>query len=155
MNHCGRVRSIAQWPFRSGNLRPLFLFLGMVCSSLCYGQTTVQWREGFEDEDFWDRWHVEGGAWAVGVPTSGPNKSFAGNRCAGTVLDGDYPPDADARLVRDRVFIVPAATEHPRLRFWHWYRGAAGDVRSVEIKVGTGPWQPISPVSGWDGQDWS
>lgn len=119
------------------------------------GQATVLWKEGFEDEDFWDRWHVEDGIWAVGVPTSGPGKAFAGARAAATVLDGDYPPNADARLVRDRVFIVPPASEHPRLRFWHWSRLATGDSRSLEVKVGNGPWQPITPVSGWNGEEWS
>ena len=114
------------------------------------------WKEGFEEnEEHWDRWHVEGGVWATGSPTSGPEKAFSGARCAATVLNGDYPPETDARLVRDRVFVVPAASEQPRLRFWHWFRGGADSARAVEVKVGAGPWQAVTAASGWSSEDWT
>lgn len=155
MKICRFLRPLTQWLAVRGNVRPVLFLAFLLLVPRCFGQATVLWKEGFEEEDFWDRWHVEGGVWAVGSPTSGPGKTFAGARGAATVLDGDYPPGTDARLVRDRVFIVPQATERPRLRFWQWFRGAPGDVRTVEIKVGTGPWQTIVAVSGWDGDDWS
>jgi hypothetical protein len=135
------------------------LFLAALAwSGLCYGQSTTVWKEDFEQDDFWDRWHVEGGVWAVGTPTSGPKQAFAGARSAGTVLDGNYAPSTDARFVRDgggRAFIVPPASEHPRLRFWQWFQGAEGDTRTVEVKVGAGPWQPIVAASGWTSEQWS
>ena len=141
---------------RFGNLRPVFLFFGLVFANLSAAQASVLWKEGFEDaEEPWDRWHVEGGLWAVGTPTSGPNRAFTDARCAATILHGDYPPGADARLVRDRPFTVPPASDQPRLRFWHWFSGGPGSSRAVEIKVGTGPWQAITAASGWTGADWA
>src|SRR2546426_6940915 len=54
-------------------------------------------------------------------------------------------------------FAVPASINYPRLRFWHWYSfaGAAylglgvydeGSYGFVEIKVGAGTWQQVSPT---------
>src|SRR6478609_7920406 len=141
------------WRRFRGKLSPALGLVALLWANLCLGQTTI-WSEGFESDAMWDSWHVEAGVWAVGAPTSGPNKAFAGNRCAATILDGNYPPSADARLVRDQPFKVPAASDHPRLRFWQWWRGGKGATRTVEIKVGNGPWQPIAAASGWDGIDW-
>jgi hypothetical protein len=148
-----RLRSGTQLARRAGSWVPLLLCFAWSLNS--FGQTVSLWKEGFETDDFWDRWHVEGGVWAVGTPSSGPNQAFAGSRCAATVLDGDYPPNADARLVRDQVFIVPAASDQPRLRFWNWYQGAPGDTPTVEIKVGTGSWQPIAALSGLGTNSWN
>jgi hypothetical protein len=136
-------------------LRPFLFLVVLMWAASCFGQATVLWNEGFETDAFWDFWHVEGGVWAVGTPTTGPGRAFAGLRCAATSLDGNYPPGADARFVRDREFVVPAATDNPRLRFWHWFQGGPGALRTVEVKVGTAPWQSISPVSGWVSDDWS
>ena len=123
--------------------------------ALCSAQTAVLWKEGFESDDFWERWHSEGGVWSVGSPTKGPEKAFAGARCAGTLLEGDYPPGIDTRLVRDRVFIVPPEAQNPRLRLWHWFRGGPGAARALEIVSGPGPWQPLLAVSGWTSDDWT
>lgn len=150
-----RLWSIAQWTSRAGKFVPIFLFFATMLSWNCLGQATVVWKEGFElDEDPWERWHVEGAVWAVGTPTSGPQRAFAGTQCAATVLNGNYPPGADARFVRDRVFTVPPATEQPRLRFWHWFRGAPGSTRTIEVKVGAGEWQAVEVASGWSNEDW-
>src|ERR1041385_2128737 len=95
-----RIGPFAQRPVGRGNLRPIFLLLALVCASgACCAQTTVLWSEGFEDDSYFESWHMEGSVWAVGVPTSGPGKAFAGIRCGATVLDGNYPPGADARFV--------------------------------------------------------
>jgi hypothetical protein len=129
----------------------------LVWSGACLGQTTILWREGFEaNEDYWSRWSVDGGVWNIGVPTSGPGQAFAGAQCAATVLDGNYPPNTDARLIRDESFIVPAAAQLPRLRFWHWFDGGTGAVATVEVMVvGTGTWQPLSPTPGWITNQWT
>jgi hypothetical protein len=104
-------------------------------------------------------WFVESGTWEVGVPTSGPaansagRRAFAGTNCAATVLGGSYDSSVDSRLVSP-AFVVPAVTENPRLRFWHWYSTAGpycpfncdeGSYAFVELRIGTNAWRQISP----------
>jgi len=106
------------------------------------GDADTLWSETFEGD--WTRdWHVDAGTWEVGVPTSGPNKPYRGQKCAATVLAGTYPANANTRLIRHTSFIVPSADQKPRLRFWHWYSFAGGDGGKVHIKVGNGAWQLI------------
>src|SRR6266540_2067042 len=78
--------------------------------------------ESFEEGEVWERWYVTAGTWQVGVPTAtdGPGP-HAGTKCAATRLGGNYQDGADTYLVSPE-FVVPAAAENPRLRFWHWYR---------------------------------
>ena len=129
----------AQWPIRAVVLGLNDLPGGSVLGAFGVREAPVLWKEGFEQDDFWDRWHVDtGGLWAVGTPSTGPGSAFAGLRCVATALTGNYPPSADTRMVRDQVFKVPAAADHPRLRFWHWWQGGVGDTRTVEIKAGAG-----------------
>lgn len=116
----------------------------------------IVWYQSFETDAFWDQWHVEGGVWAVGRPTVGPAASHPpGVRCAGTVLNGNYPASADARLVRDEPFLVPPASEYPRLRFWHWNSNYPEDPCTVEIQPVGGGWMPISPSYIWDSSAWT
>src|SRR4029079_13034728 len=91
----------------------------------------------------------------IGSPESGPARAFAGVNCAATRLTGDYPVLANARLGRDRIFIVPDASANPRLRFWQWFKGAPGSTRTVEIRLGTGDWQELAPTFNWSDTDWS
>ena len=54
----------------------------------------------FEDwESGIGTWYVTNGQWQVGVATAGPDNAHSAANCAGTVLDGDYSPLADTRLV--------------------------------------------------------
>ncbi|MCK6620794.1 MAG: T9SS type A sorting domain-containing protein [Calditrichaceae bacterium] len=104
---------------------------------------SVLWSEDWEGNWIVD-WHVEAGSWQVGTPSSGPNSAYNGQNCAATVLAGNYPPNANTRLIRHTSFIVPNANQNPRLRFWHWYSISSGDQATVQIKVGAGNWQTIS-----------
>jgi hypothetical protein len=109
----------------------------------------VLWSESWEDN--WTlRWHVDGGTWQVGVPTSGPDDAFAGRNCAATILDGPYPEPANSRLIRDATFVVPAADQSPRLRFWHWFSFDCGDYgrRGMDATFD----RPVS-LRGLDGAD--
>lgn len=96
-------------------------------------------------EDGLNHWSAEKGTWEVGKPLTsvGPGKAYSGENCAATVLAGEYTDYADARLVSPK-FIVPAADQNPRLRFWHWYSFSASDYGKIQIKVGNGNWQDIS-----------
>jgi hypothetical protein len=91
-------------------------------------------------------WSVDAGTWQVGKPTSGPGAAYVGANCAATVLAGNYAAAVDSRLISPS-FIVPAANQNPRLRFWHWYSFAAGDSGVVEVKpVGSSTWISVSPM---------
>lgn len=48
-------------------------------------------------------------------------------------------------MIRHTSFILPAAEQNPRLRFWSWFDFSAGDYGLVQIKTGSGEWQTISP----------
>ncbi|MBG0858682.1 MAG: choice-of-anchor J domain-containing protein, partial [Bacteroidales bacterium] len=75
-----------------------------------------------------------------------PGKANAGSKCAATVLAGNYPANANTRLIRHTSFTIPSADQNPRLRFWHWYYIFSGDQGIVQIKVGSGDWQTISEI---------
>ena len=93
-------------------------------------------------ETGWEGWYTDNAAiWQVGRPTSGPGNAHSGTNCAATVLGGDYPDDANARLVSP-AFVVP--TDSPRLRFWHWWSFSGGDWGQVQIRVGTSNWVALS-----------
>ncbi len=135
-----QCRSIAQ------RLLPLiFISFGfaMLLPSLSMSQTIdTLWFEGWEG-NWQDNWDVTFGTWEVGAPTSGPDSAHSGQHCAATVLGGDYPPNANTQLVRHTPFVVPSASQNPRLRFWHWFSMTGVDAGSVQIKVGNGVWQTI------------
>jgi hypothetical protein len=129
---------------------------------------TVLWSETFADGNGNSRWSADAGVWQIGSPTIGPETNSAGYRtypatngpyCATTGLTVNYPAGMNSRLIRIATFIVPAANNFPRLRFWHWYSFASfnnSDYGVVEIRVGTsGAWQAVSPLyEGFSG-DWT
>jgi hypothetical protein len=65
-------------------------------------------------------WVVNNGSWQVGKPTSGPNAAYSGTNCAGTVMGGNYPENADTRLISPP-FTIPLSNS-PALHFWQWYQ---------------------------------
>jgi bacillopeptidase F (M6 metalloprotease family) len=121
----------------------LIVILCLFCFVL-YGQVqTIVWSENFEG-DWTQNWYAENGVWEVGIPTSGPGSAYSVQKCAATVLGGYYPPNASTRLVRNTPFIVPDASQNPRLRFWHWF-SFDGDYGKVQIKpAGSPTWTDIS-----------
>lgn len=101
-------------------------------------------------------WSVDMGTWEVGVPTYGPSNAYGGNNCAGTNLEGDYYELVDSRLI-SQPFKVPAASEMPAIRFWHWFKFYGGDWGEVQITTDKGEtWQTITsqPISG-KSESWS
>ena len=122
----------------------LFSLFAMVAIMVGYSQQkAVLWSEDFEG-DWTVNWHVDAGTWEVGAPTG--IKAFNGAKCAATVLAGNYPANANTRLIRHTSFTIPGADQNPRLRFWHNYSIYGGDKAFVQIKVGTGEWQTISEM---------
>jgi hypothetical protein len=109
--------------------------------------------ELFEDIGAQDRWVADLGIWEVGVPTNtnGPAPNAQGNRAhqgAGvlaTILSGNYTDDRASRI-RSRPFLVPAAGQNPKLRFWHWWNFNAGDGGRVQVTIDNGgTWKDLSP----------
>ena len=116
--------------------------------------------QGRAETDFWfddfetnvaSHW-VSTGVWHIGSPTAGPAINSAGFRthsaahCASTQ---SYPYSQDARMVcvnynGNSSFVVPAANQFPRLRFWHWFN-YANALGYVEISTNNGTnWIQIS-----------
>jgi hypothetical protein len=122
---------------------------------------TVVWSENFDDGNANARWYADFGVWQIGSPTTGPaagDRTHSAPYCATTGLTADYPLTMNSRLIRIQTFTVPAASQFPRLRFWHWYDftiWASSDYGVVEIRVGTGAWQAVSPQYTGSSGDWT
>ncbi|MCJ7448113.1 MAG: T9SS type A sorting domain-containing protein [Bacteroidales bacterium] len=139
-------------------MKKLFLFtmIALSASIVTYSQQKgVLWSEDFEG-DWTINWHVDAGTWEVGTPTSGPNSAHEGTKCAATVLGGNYSQPVSSRLIRHSSFVVPAASEHPRLRFWYWFSFSTNDWGEVQIKANNGEWETISVrMDNQGGDAWS
>ncbi|MFO7670824.1 MAG: T9SS type A sorting domain-containing protein [Bacteroidales bacterium] len=90
-------------------------------------------------------WIVDKGIWEVGAPTSGPNNVQGGENCVATNLHGNYHEYIDSRFI-SLPFKVPAGSEGPALRFWHWFSFSSEDYGQVQISTDhMKTWIPISP----------
>ena len=122
---------------------------------------TVLWSENFDDGNADSRWYADNGVWQIGSPTVGPQtnsagyRTYSGQECVTTGLNGNYLSSQESRFIRIASFVVPATNQFPRLRFWQWYSYAPaagypynddGSYGYVEIKVGAGAWQQVSPT---------
>jgi len=127
----------------------------MVASVTLFAQPE---RETIFYEDFESgigNWWVDNGLWEVGVPTVGPDSCHSGQNCAGTVLNGSYPTDANTKLVSPYIILPNISSgEHIKLKFWYWFQINevihGNDQGYVQISVEGGPWQNLAgPISGW------
>ena len=117
------------------------------------------WENGIGD------WYAETGTWQVGKPTKagGPainsfgSQAHSGTNCAVTILNANYPVNANSRLISPP-FLVPPAGSSPYMRFWQWYNFAdAGnpDYGVVEVRAGTNAWQAVSPQYTDNSANWT
>ena len=114
---------------------------------------TAVWSDGFEGGAT-NRWVITNTVWHIGSPIGGPATNAAGFRthsgtnCASTA---NYSYNQDVRIIctnynGSNSLVVPAASQFPRLRFWHWfnYQNALG---FVEISTNSGTnWNQLSPT---------
>ena len=128
--------------------------VSVVCGPILFNNA-----EGFEGG--WGDWSSDGGTWEVGMPTSGPGGAHSGTNCTATVLGGNYleragsANGASSRLISPP-FVVPSATNNPRLKFWHWFAFNSGDSGQVQIKDGTNGWVTVAGAhSSAGGGVWS
>ena len=97
-------------------------------------------------------WSVNNGVWAIGVPTNGPGKAYDGTNCAGTGLTNGPPASQSSRL-SSPAFVVPAANQNPRLRWWQWfvfgsdYNGTDDGQLQISTNNGTS-WQTLATYTG-------
>ena len=105
--------------------------------SILQAQTTdTLWSEKWKGHWIAD-WHVDGGTWEVAVSTSALNAPESGSNCAATVLGGNYPSNASARLIRHSSANVLSAGTDPRLGFRHGCSTQGGADNSGNVSAGT------------------
>ncbi|MEQ6340597.1 MAG: choice-of-anchor J domain-containing protein [Gammaproteobacteria bacterium] len=95
----------------------------------------------YENADLDVDWSTDNGVWEIGDPDdTAPTQCHSGARCAGTVLNGNYPEDTQSRLI-SRSLQLPAleSGEELQLRFWHWFSFDNTDAGYVQISVETSP----------------
>lgn len=120
---------------------------------------------------FWDfesgqgEWSIDNGLWEVGTPTSGPSACYSDSQCAGTVLAGNYTPDADSRLISAPIELpTVSGSDELHVRFWQWFSYSSADSGKIQISVwdeGSGSWQAWQDISslitnasgGWSRMD--
>ena len=112
---------------------------------------TILFQEDFESG--WNGWWADNGVWEVGTPTAGPDGPHGGSQCAGTNLDGDYPPLIDSRLISPSLTLPEVSDdEEIHLGFWQWFSYDVGDCGRVEVSVysdgGWGGWQFLGSFDG-------
>ncbi|MCS7258195.1 MAG: immune inhibitor A, partial [candidate division WOR-3 bacterium] len=88
------------------------------------------------------------GGWEWGIPTSGPNAAYSGQKLWATVLGGSYTNSANWKLTTP-TFV--AGVNNPVLKFWHWYQiELRWDGGNVKLSTdGGNTWTLIHPVGGY------
>jgi PKD repeat protein len=121
-----------------------FLIVTLSISLTTYAQPQIIFSEGWESG--WGSWWADNGVWGVGIPTAGPGAAHSGANCAGTVLDGNYPVNANTRLISPSINLPTlSGNEKLQLKFWHWFRTEnENDQGVIQISVNSGAWQTIS-----------
>ncbi len=100
------------------------------------------YNQDFEGDDI--DWFADNGLWQIGVPTVGPEEAHSGEIVAGTVLDGNYPGNANTRLICPEITLPSlGGGEKIQLKFWHWFR-FSDDSGHIQISVDDGEWETIS-----------
>ena len=133
----------------------LLLGIVLLLTMLFFSLQTAYADEVIFAEDFeagWGNWYADNGIWEVDTPTAGPSGAHGGSQCAGTVLGGTYPPNADSRLISPSIQLPEVSgNEEIHLCFWHWFSYKAYEKGYVQIKVWdetTGLWGDWVKVSG-------
>lgn len=91
------------------------------------------------------------GNWQFGAPSaSGEPMPANGTNLWGTVLGGNYAPNADWPLYTSDWMDVNG--EHPVLVFDQWYQFAAGDGGWIEIQLPNGDIVQVTPEGGYNGE---
>ena len=101
-------------------------------------------------EEGWGDWSADRGVWDIGAPTAGPDGSYEGEQCAGTVLGNNYPNHTDSRFISPSFWVDDTSgneNEEVHLRFWQWFY-YGDDYGKMQISVydestGWSEWEDI------------
>ncbi len=90
----------------------------------------------------------QSGTWEWGTPSEGPSSAYSGDKCWGTVLDGNYSNSADWYLYSPT---LQALSDSVVLSFYQWYHIESGyDGGNVEISTDGGQtWTLVEPDGGY------
>ena len=147
--HQARLRMV--WPICFW-----MLFVMLPFDSTRAQTRTTLWSENWESGI--NQWFATNGVWQAGIPTTNPPaKPYAGQNCAGTILNGFYPANANSRLVSPEI-ALPAVTagEELQLRFWHWFNLYPEDPGVVEVSTDNRvSWTAISKQFTWNSNAWT
>ncbi len=130
-----------------------------------YSQTldtlwTEDWEAGIGN------WYANNGLWEAGAPTVGPDSGYLSSNCVGTLLNSNYPPNADTRLTSPTI-LLPSKNpdEKIQLKLWHWFRTKEHnsnypysynpDKCIIQISVNSGAWISLHNYSSGEGLVWS
>jgi subtilisin family serine protease len=119
---------------------------------------TGRYRFEIVEEFVWDFEPDDGGfvqtgdVWQWGAPTSGPGAAHSGVNLWGTILAGNYPNSANAKLDIPAVTLA-ASKPYVIFSFWHWYRTEASyDGGNIKVSSdGGATWAIVEPFGGYDG----
>jgi hypothetical protein len=154
LNHFSRLYNRSEMPQMILLLNTVILLLVL---SLSYTTVTGQesntvFNDGFENG--WGNWWVDNGVWDIGTPTVGPDTCHSGSNCAGTVLNGNYPDNANTRLISPSIKLPNlGSNEKLRLQFWYWFQlfesVHGNDQGWIQVSVNGGNWKTVyGPFSG-------
>jgi len=111
---------------------------------------SVIWREDFEGDA--PDWSIDGGLWAIGTPTgAGAPEAFGGTKVASTGLAQNYGFRQTAYL-RTPAFLVPKASEKPRLRYHYWYNFGDNGYGQLAVRTVGGAWSPLAETVAQGGK---
>ena len=93
-----------------------------------------------------------GNIWEWGAPTSGPGGAHSGAKLWATILGGNYPASANAKLDIPPIALA-ASKPYAILTFWHWYSNENNyDGGNVKVSTDGGTtWSIVTPMGGYDG----
>ncbi|MCD6177020.1 MAG: carboxypeptidase regulatory-like domain-containing protein, partial [Candidatus Cloacimonetes bacterium] len=122
------------------------------------GQTTTVDFE-LEGYSYWNDFENDDGGfisnnpagWQWGIPSNGPSNAYSGDKLWGTVLDNDYPNEANFTVDSPEYYLIPSF--NPILFFHHWYNiENSWDGGNVKISSDGGlSWSVIEPINGYTG----
>lgn len=87
--------------------------------------------------------------WQWGNPTTGPANAHTGRICWATNIGGNYPPNANAKLIT--IALNARGLRHPIVDFWHWYSTEA-NIDGGNVKISTDEcvsWSIVRPIGGY------
>ncbi|MBK9336197.1 MAG: choice-of-anchor J domain-containing protein [Lewinellaceae bacterium] len=118
----------------------------------------LPYLEDFEDDA--EDWYATVGGFSVGTPmyAFGPSSAYEQTNCAGTNLTGDYPGNANTRLISPTIPLPTlSGNEKIKLGFYQWFNTyEAADYGDVEVSVNGGSWQTINLDSfTWESGGWT